>query len=197
MMMERQCDAETQQALLDYVSAGGQLVLVGRMCLEEFDHTPCAILKDALGIRSMLADPPFTETLIDALGYGEIPASFVETYDGEFDEVIATRGAGEVIGFVKTVGRGRVLMFGATMGTWTLEDIDVVNRIALKMGCEPLFKLSEWADARVSRGEQGAFLFVNNYLDDPIETTVEYDGRLLFDGRPVSLPARSGTILRI
>ncbi len=83
------------------------------------------------------------------------------------------------------------------MGTWTLDDLDVVNRMAEKMGCAPLFKLSDWADVRISRGEQAAYLFVNNYQDDPVETTVEYGGRLLFDGQPVRLAARSGTILRV
>jgi beta-galactosidase len=63
------------------------------------------------------------------------------------------------------------------------------------MVCHPLFELSQWADVRVSRGERGGFLFIANYLDDPIATTIRYDGDTLFGGHPVNLPARRGLIL--
>jgi len=194
-MMDKQCDAGTQQKLVDYVRQGGSLVLAGRMCVEEFSHRPCTILKDALGIRHIDSDPTFTMTSISAFGYPYVPASFVETYSGEFDEVLAGRGDGEVVGFVKTVGAGRVLVLAAAFCCDTLEDIDIVHQMASKMGCPPLFRLGDWADVRVSRGEKGSFLFICNYLDDPVETTVEYEDRSLFGANPVRLQARSGLIL--
>ncbi|MDW7991035.1 MAG: hypothetical protein RMK65_02620, partial [Anaerolineae bacterium] len=61
--------------------------------------------------------------------------------------------------------------------------------------CPPAFALSDWADVRLSTGERGSFLFVNNYQDDPIETTVAWKGQPLFGGHPVHLPARQGAIL--
>jgi hypothetical protein len=36
---------------------------------------------------------------------------------------------------------------------------------------------------------------MNNYQDDPISTTVTYQGERLFGGSPVNLPARRGLIL--
>jgi len=40
-------------------------------------------------------------------------------------------------------------------------------------------------------------VFVNNYQDDPITTTVEADGKPLFGGDPFTLAARTGLILPI
>jgi beta-galactosidase len=194
-MMERQCDAATQQKLVDYVREGGKLVLVGRVCLEEFNHKPCTILKDALGITEAYGAAPFSEASIRAFEHRDVPATFVETYRGDFDEVFATSKSGETVGFVKTIGAGQVLMFGAAVPTDTLDDLDIVEEIATKMGCQPLFRLSDWADIRLSRSDKAAFVFINNYQDDPVKTTVECAGRPLFGGNPVSLPARSGLIL--
>ena len=79
----------------------------------------------------------------------------------------------------------------------TLDDLDIVHQMALKMNCAPLFALSEWADVRLSRAEHGSFLFINNYLDDPIETTLARAGQDLLAGNPVRLAARRGAILPI
>jgi len=100
-----------------------------------------------------------------------------------------------VVGFIKSLGAGKVLVFGAAFGAFTLDDGDVVNQMALKMECPALFEMSDWADTRLSIGEQGSFLFVSNYQDDPIETVIYLKGQALFDGNPVRLPARRGAIL--
>jgi hypothetical protein len=124
-----------------------------------------------------------------------VPVNFVESYTGRFEDVFARRASGEIVGFVKTLGKGRAMMFGAALPANTLEDLDVLHQMALRMDCHPLFELSEWADVRASRGDRGTFLFINNYQDDPISTTIAYEGETLFDGNPVQLPARRGLIL--
>ncbi|MEP7359495.1 MAG: glycoside hydrolase, partial [Anaerolineales bacterium] len=194
VMMERACPAATQQKLIDYAQGGGRLVLAGRMCLEGAGHAPCTLLKEALGIHEIAADAPFTRTQINAFHYVGVPASFVETYTGDFAEVFAARD-GATVGFAQRLGQGQVLVFGAAVPANTLEDLDLVEQMARKVDCAPLLRLSPWADARLSRGERGSFLFLNNYQDDPIETTVEYAGSTLFGGQPVHLPARQGLIL--
>ncbi|MBK8021525.1 MAG: beta-galactosidase [Chloroflexi bacterium] len=195
VMMEKQCDAATQQKLVDYVRQGGKLVLAGRMCEEAFDHTPCTILRDAIGIQHLASDPPFTPAAIQAFGYADVPVSFLETYAGDFDEVFATSGEGKTVGFVKQVGAGQVMVLGAAFAANTLEDLDILHQMADRMGCSPWFALSDWADVRLSEGENGSFLFVSNYQDDPIETTISAGGVPLLGGEPLSLPARRGVIL--
>lgn len=195
MMMNRVCPAAVQEKLMRYVHEGGTLVLAGRMCETDDDGTPSSILRDALGIEEVTSDPPLVYTDIQIFNDPDVPVAFVESYQGSFDEVFATRPNGEVVGFVKSLGKGKVMMLGAALPANTFEDIDLVNQMALKAGCQPLFELSDWADVRISRAEEGDFLFINNYQDDPISTTIACDGVLHFGGNPVNLPARRGLIL--
>jgi beta-galactosidase len=194
-MMDRQCDAAIQQKLVDYVRQGGKLVLAGRLCEEDFQHQPCKILREALGLEAVETGKPWMLEDIRVFNYEDVPVSFVETYQGEFDETFAWNAAGEVVGFGKRLGSGTVLVFGAALYTETLEDIDIVNQLALQVGCPPQFKLSQWADIRINRGEHGSFVFMNNYIDDPVDTTVEFEGKPLFGGNTVRLRARRGLIL--
>lgn len=195
VMMERQCDAAVQQKLIDYVHAGGRLILAGRMCLEDFHHQPCTLLKEALGIVHLTGGEPFKHELIRAFGYQDVPASFVERYEGQFDEVFATTSEAGVTGFIKSLGKGQAMVFGAALAANTLEDLDILNQMANRMGIPPLFETSDWVDVRLSEGEQGSFLFVNNYQDDPIETTLAAAGKRLFGGSPLRVPPRRGYIL--
>ncbi len=203
VMMEKQCDAAVQLKLVDYLRQGGRLVLVGRMCEATFHHEPCTILMDAIGIESVQSDEPFTQARIRVFDHEEVPVSFVETYAGEFDEVFAASADGQTIGFIKRLdgnstggsAGGQVMLLGAALAANTLEDIDIVHQMANRIGCAPLFEMTEWADVRLSDGERGSFLFVSNYQDDPLETVIAMDGCPLLGGNPVSLPARRGVVL--
>jgi beta-galactosidase len=195
VMMEKQCNPDVQQKLVDYVLQGGKLIIAGRMCVEDFSHQACTILKDAIGITEISGGLPFVFDYLSAFGYHDVPVSFLETYRGEFDEIFARRENGEITGFIQKLGNGKVMVFGAAMAANTLEDLDIVDQMAQKMGCPSLFTLSNWADVRISRGKNGSFLFINNYQDDPVETTIEYENNQLFGGNTVQLPARRGLIL--
>lgn len=194
-MVDKQCPAVVQQKLVAYAEAGGRLLLVGRLSEEDPDGTPATLLRSALGIEQVTSEEPMRETIISAFDYDHVPARFVESYQGDFDAVFARHPNGDAVGFTKAVGAGKVMFFGAGLPADTLDDLDIVHQMATAMGCEPLFSLSEWADVRLSRGEQGSFLYIASYRDDPIETTVTCDGKLLFDGAPMALPPWRGLIL--
>lgn len=194
-MLEKQCPASVQQKLVDYVNQGGKLILAGRMCEEDFSHKPCTILKDALGITTIHSDAPFTQTNITIFSYPDVPVSFVESYTSPFDAVFATRASGETVGFIQTVGQGKVMLLAAALTANTLDDLDIVQQMAQQMNCPTPFQLSEWADVRLSAGEKGGFLFINNYQDDPVAPTISHADETLFGGNPVPLPARRGLIL--
>lgn len=197
VMMDKQCDGITQRKLADYVLDGGNLILAGRMCSQDFKQAVCTILQDTIGIKQVNSDLPFQSSTIHAFQYPDVPVSFVESYSGEFDEHFATTEKGGICGLINQVGKGVVMVFGAAMPVETLVELDIVHQMAMRMGCLPLFELSNWADVRLSRAEKGSFLFINNYQDDPVETTIKYQGDFLFGGNPVSLPARKGAILPV
>jgi beta-galactosidase len=195
VMMEKVCTANIQQKLVNYLHRGGKLFMAGRICLEDDDHQECTIVKEAIGIQQVESDPPFQQGTIHAFNYPDVPATFIESYSGTFDEVFATRLSGETVGFITSVGKGQVIMFGAAVPANTLDDLEILNQIALKTGIQPLFHLSNWADVRISQGKKGAFLFLNNYQDDPVETIIQYEEKHLFNGYPVRIPPRRGVIL--
>jgi beta-galactosidase len=197
IMMDKQCDAATQQKLVDYIRQGGSLIMVGRMCVETFDHAPCTILQDAIGLKILHSDTLdyAARMRIQVFAYPDIPVEYLETYDGEFDEVVATSAEGQTVGFIKQIDTGRVMVFGAALAANTLEDLDILHQMANRMDCPPLFTMSDWADVRLSEGENGSFLFVSNYQDDPLETTITASGVPLLGGNRLTLPARRGLIL--
>jgi beta-galactosidase len=194
-MMEKQCDADVQQKLVEYLHQGGRLILVGRICEETFDHTPCTILRDAIGIQGIYSDAPFTPANIQVFDEADVPVSFMETYVGEFDDVFATSADKRTVGFIKHIGAGQVMVLGAAFATNTPEDLAILEQMAQRMDCPRLLTMSDWVDVRLSEGENGSFLFVSNYQDDPIETIISADDIPLLGGHKVSLPARRGVIL--
>ncbi|MBX3062200.1 MAG: beta-galactosidase [Anaerolineae bacterium] len=195
LMMEKQCDATTQQNLANYVREGGNLILVGRICDQTSDHSPCTILQEAMGIQRVRSDAPNISVRIRAFDYPDIPVTYQETYSGEFDEVFATSSDGQTVGFLKQLGTGRVMLLGAAFAANTFVDLDILHQMANRMGCHSLFTMTEWADVRLSEGENGRFLFVSNYQDDPVETIISSSGVPQFGGNAISLPARRGAIL--
>lgn len=195
VMMEQQCLPDVQQKLVDYVKQGGNLILVGRMCVADWDQKPCTVLQEAAGIQQIDSDPPFVGSCISAFQYKDVPASFVESYAGNFDEVFATRANGAAVGVVQKIGKGKLMLFGAAIAVNTLDDLDIAQQMALKMACQPLFQLSSWADVRLSCGAKGSFLFINNYQDDPVPTTIVHGNNMLLGGNVVEMPARRGLIL--
>lgn len=198
VMMERRCDPDVQRRLLAYVNDGGRLIMVGRMCVETTDGEPCALLKDGLGIAAIAGGLPFQADAINAFDFEDVPASFVEVYSGTFDQTFAIRQRdGGITGFVKALGQGRAMVLGAALAANTLDDLDIFHRMANAMDCPSLFTLSDWADVHLSEGEAGSFLFVNNYQDDPIETTIACADAPLLGGHAIRLPARRGMILPI
>ena len=194
VMLEHRCAAGVQQALVDYVAGGGRLVLAGRMPVQDDAGRRCTILSDALGLAGMSDAEPDVESLITVFGHADIPVSYVETFSAPAGAIFATRG-GEAVGFTRRIGQGSVVVFGAAMALNSLDEIAAFDELAERVACPRLFTASSWIDLRISQGEAGSFLFVNNYEDDPVAAVLAYDGQALFGGRPVALAARTGAIL--
>lgn len=195
MMIERRCPLAVQRKLVDYVRAGGRLILIGRLPVEDYDGRPAKLLIEELGIGKIHTFPPHETHEIAIFDEECLPVQILETCTGEFDEVIARSRTSEAVGWVKAIGQGKVMMLGAALPISALEDLNVLDQMALRMGIPRLFELSDWVDVRLSEGVNGSFLFVNNYQDDPVETIIRLEGRELFGGNPVRVGARRGLIL--
>ncbi|MEF3274831.1 MAG: beta-galactosidase [Chloroflexus sp.] len=188
VMLDETSDPATERKLVDYVCAGGKAVVIGRL------RTDGELVK-ALGIR-VTNDPPFMSRRVQVFHITDIPASFVQSYDGELESVFAFAD-GAPVGFRKRLGNGEIVILGTAFPIIAFADLNAFRELAEAVGCTSPFTLTAWADVHLSRGPHGAFLFVNHYDDDPLETRISYYGQPLFDGHPLRLPARSGAILPI
>jgi beta-galactosidase len=197
VMMEKQCHPSTQNKLVDYVRNGGNLVMAGRMCTEDFYHNPCTILVDAIGIKHLNTAQPFQRRDITIFNHNDVPVSFIETYEGDFDGVFAKDEDNATIGFIKNLGKGKIFMLGASISVVSLVELDILEQLANHVNCPVLLKMTDWVDARISVGEAGSFLFINNYKDDPIDTIVTKEDQSLTKAHAIHVPARQGVILPI
>ncbi|MEW6504783.1 MAG: beta-galactosidase [Chloroflexota bacterium] len=195
MMIERRCPLAVQQKLIAYVRGGGRLIMIGRLPVEDDEGQPAFLLREALGIQAVRTFPAHQTREISVFDHPHLPARFVETYTGDFDEVFACTPEGETAGVIRQLERGRVMLLGAALPISSLEDLAVVDQMALRMGIPRLFEVDEWLDLRLSEGENGSFLFVNNYQDDPVESVIRLNGQVLFGERPLRVEARRGLIL--
>jgi beta-galactosidase len=187
VMVEQELEEDVQDKLLGYAKQGGRLILVGRL-------GKAAVLQQALGIQSVHGGQPFVTGELTAWGVEHIPAAFIECYEGNWAEVFATC-AGQVCGFVEMVGQGQVMVLGAALSVNTLEELELFDRMASRMGCLPLVTSQDWVDVRLSVGERARFLFVQNYQDLPVQTKLEQNGQPLLGGHEVRLAGRQGCIL--
>jgi len=194
MMIHDACPAKVQQKLVDYVKAGGKLVLMGHIPVTDEQRQPCTILKDALGILKISKS---ISDKIDAFGYTEIPVGLLQSVEGRFDAVFAQTSDKKAVGFTKTLGQGTLVFLGAALSTNCLDDLDVYVKISELIGLKPSLDSFDWIDVRQMKGPLGRFLMLNNYSDDPFSDQIIRKGKALFNGRAVELPARSGLILPI
>ncbi len=186
VMLDENSDPATERKLIEYARAGGRVALIGRLRAD-------GELASTLAV-DVTSDPPFTSRSLQICGIADIPASFVQRYQGRFDQVFATVD-GAPAGFRKRIGKGEIVVLGAAFPIIARADLSAFTRLAESVDCISPFTLSAWADVHLSRGPQGDFLFINHYGDDPLETSINYRGAPLFDGHPLRLPARSGAIL--
>jgi beta-galactosidase len=185
-------DGKDQQVLVDYLQSGGNLVLYPAMPDREMNQQPCTLLRDAIGIN-----PAGIETidspLIDILGNQDIKCANPQVIFSEVDlhgaEVIARTIRGNVCGFVKPVGTGRLLYLGTWLGFDTeghravYQDMLEQSGAHLKMSDSDNPNLS--VRERFSEDSKGV-LFVGNYYNEDQTGSIRYTHPK--DGSQVSIP---------
>lgn len=195
VMMDHRMPASVQSKLVEYVSLGGKLLLMGRLPQKDECGKPCFILSQKIGVTSTFAYEPFSMVPIHGLNYDHIPASFVEYVLGEGWTSLLRTSEGQTVGFEKVIGKGKVVVVCAAIGTHTLDDLDVMRQLAQKLDVKPRYTASSWISIRTLHSKQGQLVLLNNYQDDPWEGKVFYRNKSLFGGKKITVPARSGVIL--
>lgn len=196
MFAADEMDAADQQTLVDYASAGGDLVIFPFLPDRTQTQEPCTLLRDALGIapagREVIDSP-----LVDILGFRDIKcANPLIVYDEaalEGVEVIARTLNGTPCGFTKTLGEGSVTHLGTWLGFDTEGHKPVYEALAERSGAS-LRQASSDNEFLIVRErftpEGSAMLFIGNYYNEAQTGAVRYTHP--GTGEIVSVPCLGG-----
>lgn len=173
-------NAAEQQKIVDYAKAGGHVVIYPNLPLREMNGQPCTIIRDALNIKPIGTDS-FDSALIDVLDLKDIkcanPQMVYDANDLMGDEIIAKNIQGKIIGFHKSIDKGKV----AHVGTWWGFDTEAHKDVYMKLlGLSDANLTNATADnffitvrERFTQDKQ-AMLFVGNYYNEEQLTSVTY-----------------------
>jgi beta-galactosidase len=157
-------------------------------------NVPCTVLKDYIGVK--VKDHKQS-------GYAQIgeldniSVHLMELYDIEDGAFAWSEDADrDVIAFEKRLGKGKLTMLGAGMDHSFYYQNDVIANLAAQVGIESRFQLEDELDITVRSDSEGStFFFLQNFDEYKKITTLKYKGQLLFGGKTLVIPPRSGLML--
>jgi len=198
----RYMDRGVQQKLVDYVTAGGGMLLYGEAPLFDMDAEPCAILIDALGLTPAGARraEDFYYLSLTTQGWAaprpEVRARFAQGFEAATGEVLLrVTGTGEACGFDMTVGRGRAIVITTTFTA----DVSFFKTALEKLGAKAALSHDCPRDGifmTSSASPDGErFLHILNLDEFDKDVHLAENGNGLLDGRALALRAREGLML--
>ncbi len=184
---------EKQESLIRFVERGGRLLLTPFLPEYDEDFLPCTLLRDYLGVSA--CTPLYTHTPI-LLKSGEKVFDIRKkyTFPGFCGEALATDMAGgEVLIEYKPVGRGGVVLMGATYSYSQFCQMDMLDLCLDALGCRRRVETaSRHLMATLFENGEKAVCFLLNSLPGAITTdlTVTANGKR-YTYHNVTVPAMS------
>lgn len=192
-------NSRDQQVIVDYASNGGQVVMFPGLPDREMNQRPCTIIQDALGIKPTgieIIDSP----LIEILGFRDIKCANPQLIFSENSlagaEIVARTLHGNICGFKKKFGKGRVLQLGTWLGFDTEGHKPVYEAILQNSGAKlrNAHANNEFLTVRQRfTGRHEALLFVGNYYNETHSGKISYTHP--GNGETVSVPYLDGNII--
>lgn len=188
-------DEDIQRKLVEYVREGGQIFLFPTVPVKDMKGRPCTVLQDALGCEVNVRGEGHVD--VDDMKDMYVPAS---TDFGQVENGFAWhREGGYICGFVKELGKGRIVCYG--MGhahEFYYRDRVILKQLA-RIGAEPFYHTDSSRDklflSSRADSEGGRYLSVVN-IDEYDKTTAVYRGEeALFGGKKLTVRARRGLLL--
>ena len=198
---------DVQHRLLDYVRAGGRLLLHGVLPSVDHDGRPCTELADGLGLRvaGRVDDTLNTDGrhyFPSVLSHGwagpraEVRVGYAQLLDAPAaTPVLTEKQTGRPCAVETSLGQGRALVvacdFPCHLDFWraALHSLGVERRIRVESTAAGVVATST-VDRRGQR-----LLHLVQVGPSPADVTVRHRGTPYLDGRAIHLPARSGVVL--
>ena len=195
-------DENIQRKLVDYLEAGGRLLLYGEVPVADMEARPCAILADALGLRPLgfRQSSAYYYLSLCAEGWAaprpEVRTHYAQTWEAARGEVLLTvYGTGEACGFDIPVGAGRAIVIAAAYTC----DVPLFRTALEKLGAQAGLRHDSpdsgifMTSSASSNGERFLHILNLDGFDKTMHVTEE--GRSLLGGRAITLRQRQGLLL--
>src|SRR4051794_783221 len=190
-----------QERLVRHVTAGGNVVLLGRGPERDLDGSPCTVLADALGVVAGGVGGGSGHYFPSLVAHGwaqpwpEMRAGWVQKLTHERGDVVLTDVYGAVCGVDVSLGEGRAIVLAAQVPS----DPVLFDRALSSLGVTPGLRLeTQWPGVfatTTSTDDGQRALHVINTSGAPATVTVALDGTPIATGATLSVPPRSGHIL--
>ncbi len=191
-------DGPVQRRLVDFVTAGGRLLLLGRVPCFDLAGEPCTVLADALGVRGLTfvtgADQYFPTVSAHAWAapWPQTRVGWLEHIDPGAGTVLLSDQDGRPCGAEVSLGAGRVVLFAAELPSnlelfgRALNRLGATSRLSLHSPVPGVFGLTGADD----RGQR--LIHLINITGHSPEVRVGWDGS---EPRALTLPPRTGVML--
>lgn len=194
---------EVQVALVEYLQAGGRLLLCGEVPAFDLEGRPCTVLRDALGLvpRSFMHSSHAYFVSVCAAGWAaprpERRVGYAQGFAASSDAFLVDYQTGDGCGFDLTVGAGRAVVISCdypgdiSLYRSALERLGAPARVRHDASRSSLVVTTTANDA----GER--FVHALNLDGYPAEFSLTEDGAPLLEGARVSLPGRGAVMLPV
>ena len=186
-------DRKTQEKIAEYISCGGTAIIYPTLPLYDMNGEKCEVLKELVEVKiKRNQDGGFAKIFdIDC-----IACSSSQIYEPSKDSIIlgSLESTSETVAFEKKVGKGRAIVLGVNVSMNFIHHISFTDKLALYAGIEKIVQAQELSVA-VKKSSEGYIIFVNNFDEYPKPLDMSLNGKSVFEGEDVVIPARSGLIL--
>lgn len=195
--------SHVQKKLVDYIAAGGKLLLCGELPQYDMEGVPCSILTEAIGVEVKgfyTNDRPFhylTIKPVNAVSHiKETITGFAQAVRGRgITPLIKIYANNDVCAFEKNIGKGRVIAI-LTPFVCNLEFYRLVfDHLGVKPSLSHDFESHGLFMSSASNKKGERFIHILNLDGFDKEFHVYQDGLPLFDNATIFLPARRGVML--
>jgi beta-galactosidase len=195
---------EIQQKLVDFLHAGGNILLYGEVPTHDMEAKPCTILADALGVQPTEVRTANLNYKLSVYADGwakqrpEIRTHKAQALEVDNAEVIfRIYGTDEVCGFDTKVGNGRAIVIATAYNT----DIDLYKEALEKLGAHASLRHDcnyhgiFMTSTATKEGER--FIHILNLDGFDKDIHLYEDESKLLDGRKIMLQSKDGLMIPI
>ena len=198
----RYMDGRVQQKLVDYLHAGGGVLLYGEVPVADMEGKPCTLLADALGLKAAGSRTASRNYYLSVYAAGwlapraEVSTHYAQVFEPERGEVLLrVVGTDEACAFDIQVGHGRAIVVTAAY----ICDVALFRSILEKLGSTPMLRHDNpyhgifLTSSANPDGERFVHLLNLDGFEKALHLT--YNGRELLEGQPLILRGREGVML--